>query len=113
MNKIEVQLIKKSNGEYCAVPIGELFENGWLNDPLVRCEGISKAPKLGWWIYESQSPAWNVVDTQVTVRDFTDNDYDEIMKNNGKLFVEVDSENRLSIVRNGLGHGKVVFHLAL
>jgi len=109
----EVQLIKKSNGEHCFVAIDEFFEKeNYTREVPKLCEVITNEP-FGWWIHEktNKGGASDGIGDEIIVRDFSDADFESILKNGGKCFVEVDYNNKLKAPKNGRGDGKVVFFL--
>jgi hypothetical protein len=109
----EVQLIKKSNGKLCLIPIDEFFERDIYSktDPII-CNAITQIP-FGWWIHMKtyKGGGFDGIGDDVRVEDFTDTHADDILKNNGKCYVEVDYNNKLSCPTNGRGDGKIVIFL--
>jgi len=99
----KVFLVKLPNGTINLIPLEEIQ----------GCEIISPNPKLGFWIHEKTTPggASDGLGSEVKVRDIEEEDIEEILKNKGECFVEVDHEVKLAMPTNGYGYKKVVIHL--
>lgn len=115
--KKEVQLIKKSNGDYIFIPIDEFFlpidyTSGETIKQLKPCELIAQKP-YGWWIETKviKGGAHDGIGDEHIIREFTEKDFKDILKKRLKVYVSVDYNNRITIPKNGRGDGKIVFTL--
>lgn len=101
----EVKLVKLPTGEINLVPV----------EKITGTAIIKPDEKTGFWIHEKTIPGGSVFDPglsdEVIIRDPTPEDIEAILKNDGKCYVDVDWEGKLSMPSNGLGFRKVVIHL--
>jgi hypothetical protein len=108
--KKEVQLLKKSNGKLLVVSIDEFYESEtYTRDKPTICETFTQEP-FGWWLYESTNKhgASDGIGDEKIVRELTGADFERILANNGRCFIEVDHNNKLRVPKNGRGDGKIV-----
>ena len=89
MDKKEVQLVEKSNGKLCLLPIDKFYdEEDYVSKPII-CKVITQEI-LGWWVYERTEVggASDMIGDNTVVRDITKKDVEGILDNKGKCFVD-------------------------
>lgn len=101
----EVKMVKLPNGEINLIPVGKM----------PGTTVIKPDEKTGFWVYLRTIKGGSMYDPgledDTKIRDLTPDDIEAVVAKDGKCYVEVNSEGKLSMPMNGLGFRKVVIHL--
>ncbi len=97
----EVKLVVMADGSIVLIPVEQIKD----------CQIIRTDEKTGLWVYRLYAGINCMADEEHIANPPTQSEIATILSQNGKCFVAVDSEGRLSMPSSPLGYKKVVIHL--
>lgn len=101
----EVKMVKSPSGEINLIPVGKI-----PGTTLIKPD-----EKTGFWVYLRTIKGGSMYDPglsdEIKIRDLTPEDIEAVLADDGKCYVEVDWQGKLSTPMNGLGSRKIVIHL--
>ena len=101
----KVLIVKLPNGTVNLIPLEEISE----------CKIIIPNDKLGIWVHEETTPggSFDGLEDHNKVRDLSNEDIENILKDGGQCLIEVNYFNKLRMPTSYNGDKKVVLHLKI